>query len=206
VVSLASTFKQEFVPNYPTAFSFFVQARQGVPFSYAFDNNTATSLFGDSDNEERNLFYVPTGPGDPLVQFAPGFDTAGFFEFLDESGLSEFGGQISPRNAFNDPWFVDVDFRFQQDLPNFLSGLRTVFFVDVENVLNLIDNGSNVQRTFDRGDVGEAVPVLDAALSADGSQFVFSNFATSEIANTGGFDRNTGASLWSVQLGLRIEF
>jgi carboxypeptidase family protein/TonB-dependent receptor-like protein len=206
VVSLASTFKQEFVRDYPTAFSFFVQARQGVPFSYAYDNNTATTLFGDSDNEERNLFYVPTGPSDPLVQYAAGFDTAGFFTFLDESGLSEYAGQISPRGVFNDPWFVDVDFRFQQDLPDFLSGVRTLFFVDVENVLNLINNGSNVQRTFDRGDVGEAVPVLDASLSADGSQFVYSNFSTREISGTGGFDRNTGASLWSVQLGLRLEF
>jgi len=94
-------------------------------------------------------------------------------------------------------------------VPNFLSGLRTVFFVDVENVLNLIDNGSNIQRTFDRGDVGEAVPVLDASLSADGSQFIYSNFATREISGGGfgdQFDRNVGASLWSVQLGLRFEF
>jgi len=209
VLSLGSTFTQEIVKDLPTSLSFFVQAREGVPFSYAFDNNTATTLFGDSDNEERNLFYVPSSPTDPLVQFAPGFDTVGFFDFLDESGLSEFGGQVSPRNAFRDPWFVDVDFRFQQDLPIFLEGLRTIFYVDIENVLNLIDDGSNVQRTFDRGDVGEAVPVLDAALSVDGSQFIFSNFSTSEISggsNGDQFDRATNASLWSVQFGLRLEF
>ena len=213
VVTLRSSFRQEFLPELPTAISVFVSAREGQPFSYAYDNNTPTTLFGDSDNEERNLFYVPTGPNDPLVQFGNNIDVDNFFNFLEASGLNEFAGQIAPRGAFRDPWFVDVDLRFQQDLPNFINGLRTIAYVDVENVLNLIDSGSNVLRTFDRGDVGEAVPVLDAALSPDGTQFIYSNFPTGELGSFGDpsrsndqFDRATNASLWAIQFGLRFEF
>jgi hypothetical protein len=165
-------------------------------------------LFGDSDNEERNLFYVPTGVDDPLVDLSnlSATEVTDFFNFLDESGLSEYAGQISPRNAFNDPWFHDVDLRLEQDFPNFVEGLSSTFTLDFENFLNFLDSGSNIQRTFDRGVVGEAVPVLDASLSADGTQFVYSSFPTAEISQTDGFDRSAGASLWAVQLGVRFEW
>lgn len=208
VFSLATSFQQEFIKDYPTRLTAVYIAREGNPFSYAFDNNTPTTLFGDSDNEERNLFYVPTGPNDPLVDFSglSAEEQTAFFDFLDESGLDEYAGQISPRNAFNDPWFHDVDVRFEQDFPNFVEGLRTSFTVDFENFLNFLGDGSNISRSFDRGDVGEAVPVLDAALSADGTQFVYSSFPTSEIAFTDGFDRSTNASLWAVQLGVKVEW
>ncbi len=207
VVSLAATFRQEFIQDLPTAFSFFVSAREGRPFTYAYDNNTPTTLFGDSDNEERNLFYVPTGAGDPNVDLSGLADQAAFFAFLDSSGLSQYAGQIVPRGAFRDPWFVDMDFRFSQDLPMPIEGLRSIFFVDIENLPNMFSDGTNILRTHDRGDVGEAVPVLDAACSdAACTQYVYTNFPTSEISGTGGFDRITGASLWAVQFGLRFEF
>jgi len=208
VISLRSSFTQEFIKDYPTRLTAVYIGREGNPFSYAFDNNTPTTLFGDSDNEERNLFYVPTGPNDPLVDLSglSATEQQDFFDFLDESGLSEFAGQISPRNAFNDPWFHDVDLRLEQDFPNFIGGLRSTFTFDFENFLNFLGDGSNISRSFDRGDVGEAVPVLDAALSADGTQFIYTGFPTSEIAFTDGLDRNTGASLWAIQAGIKLEW
>ncbi|MGF1543940.1 MAG: carboxypeptidase regulatory-like domain-containing protein [Parvularculaceae bacterium] len=224
-ITLAARIGQEFVPNYETSFNFFLQARSGRRFSYAFDNNTPTTLFGDSDNEERNLFYVPL-VDDPIVTFADaGFTNdagefivtqtaaeaeAGLNQFLASTGLDEFRGQISPRNAFRNPWFIDLDFRFQQELPGVRKQDRAIFFVDIENLPNLITDEANIFREHDNGDVGEAVPVLDAALSADGTQFIYSNF------NPGGsnFDPQTGVfadfdtddSVWSVQFGLRYEF
>ncbi len=209
VVSLASTFRQEFIPDLPTSFSFFVQAREGTPFSFVFEDDTSENIFGDSDDEARTLLTVPTGPTDPLFDFSnlSPETSAEFFAFLDSSGLSEFAGGFAPRNAFRDPWFVDVDFRFQQDLPNFVDGLRTLFYVDIENVLNLIDDGRNVQRTFDRGNSREGVPVFEIDSINDAGQFVVnSRGLESQITGTDGFDRNAGASLWSVQFGLRFEF
>lgn len=207
-ITLRSSFTQEFFKDHPTRITAVYVGRDGNPFSYAYDNNTSTGLFGDSDNEERNLFYVPTGPNDPLVDLSnlSAVEQTNLFNFLDDSGLSEYAGQISPRNAFNDPWFHDVDLRVEQDFPNFVEGLRSTFTFDFENFLNFLGDGSNISRSFDRGDVGEAVPILDASLSADGTQFVYTNFPTAEIEETNGFDRSTAASLWAVQVGVKFEW
>lgn len=208
-VTLATSFRQELLRDLPTVFSFFVTAREGRPFSYVFDN---PSLFGEIDREDNILFYVPTGPNDPLVDFSNITNLPGFFQFLDESGLSEFAGQVGPRNAFRDPWFVGLDFRFQQDIPTPIDGLRSIFYIDVENALNLLDSESNLLRNFDRGDVGEGVPVTRVSLNGQG-QYVYSGL-TNEVLNgdptffnlENGLDVNSNASLWSVQIGLRFEF
>ena len=208
-ITLAARFGQQFVKDYETSFNFFFTARSGRRFSYAYDNNTPTSLFGDSDNEERNLFYVPSGPNDPLVDLS-GIDNDAFFRFLDDTGLSEFAGEISPRNAFRSDWFLDLDFRFQQELPGVRKQDRAFFFVDIENLPNLITDQANIFRTFDNGDVGEAVPVLDAALSADGSQYVYTNFnpGGSNFSEASGVisDIDVDDSLWAIQFGFRYEF
>lgn len=207
VVSLATTFRQEFVRDLPTQFTFFVQAREGTPFSYVFDDDTSEDIFGDSDDEARTLLFVPTDENDPRFDFSnlSADQQFALFNFIAESGLSDFAGDFAPRNAFNDPWFVDLDFRFQQDLPDFSDRLRTIFFVDVENALNLF--GGNVQRTFDRGNTREGVPVFGIDEINDQGQFVIGGGGLeSQVTGQGGFDRNAGASLWAVQFGLRFEF
>ena len=211
---LGMNFRHFFIEDHPTAFGLFVRRRSGRPFSYAYDNNTPTSVFGDSDNEERNLFYVPTGPTDPLVDLTA-LDGAGttqeFFDFLQRSGLNKYAGRISGRNVFTQQWTTDVDIRIQQDIP--LPGSvdhRLKLFFDIENLLNLFSDSNNVQKFADDGDVGEAVPVLDAALSADGSQYIYSNFnpGGSNSSNDGfnPLDIDVDDSVWRLQLGIRYEF
>ena len=216
-ITVAARFSHEFVQDYATSFNFFYSGRSGRRFSYAYDNNTPTNLFGDSDNEERNLFYVPSGPGagdDPNVTYDAGFDLSGFNTFLAETGLDQYRGQVVGRNAFENPWFHDLDFRFQQELPGIRKSDRSFVYVDIENMLNLIDDGLGVFREHDNGDVAEAVPVLDAACAvASGNsctQYEYSNF------NPGGgnynpavgvfADRDTDDTVWAVQIGFRYEF
>ncbi|MCH8135366.1 MAG: TonB-dependent receptor [Proteobacteria bacterium] len=194
-----------------TTICLFFRRRSGRPFSYAYDNNTPTTLFGDSDNEERNLFYVPTGPSDPLVDLSS-LDAAGttadFFDFLDRSGLNKYAGQISARNAFEQSWSSDMDIRIQQEisLPGFDHKLN--LFFDIENVLNMFSDTLNVQRFKDNGDVAEAIPLLDASLSADGSQFVYSNFnpGGSKPSDFNPVLRDVDDSVWRLQVGVRYSF
>ncbi|MEM9898664.1 MAG: hypothetical protein AAF742_04725, partial [Pseudomonadota bacterium] len=212
-VTLATTFSQEFVKDLPTRFAFFVSAREGNPYSYVFDN---PSVFGELDREDNILLYVPTGIDDPNVDFSNTTDEeeAEIFDFLERSGLSEFAGGVAPRNEFRDPWFVDVDFRFQQDLPMPIGGLRTIFYIDVENVLNLIDSGSNVLREVNRGDVGEGVPVFDVDGVNDQGQYIIDALESNVDGLFGldpndpddGFEVVSNQSLWAVQFGLRFEF
>ncbi len=211
---LGATLKHYFFDDNPTSVGLFFRRRSGRPFSYVYDNNTSTTLFGDSDNEERILLYVPTGPNDPLVDFstldAQG-STGDFFAFLDSSGLSAYAGGFAGRNAFEQPWSSDLDLRIQQDIPLPWQEHSLKLFFDVENVLNLFSDSDNIQRFADNGDVGEGVPVLDAALSADGTQFVYSNFnpgggnSTDDNFNPIN-DRDVDDSVWRIQFGLKYSF
>lgn len=207
-VTLATTFRQEFVRELPTSFSFFVSAREGRPYSYVFDNPSA---FGELDREDNILLYVPTGPNDPNVDFSNVSDPDALFAFLNASGLSEFAGGVGPRNAFRDPWFVDVDFRFQQDLPSFIGGLRSIFYIDIENVLNLIDSDKNILRTVNRSDTSEGVAAFDLDGVTGTGQYIIDDleFSVNSLFDgdrSTGFNTNSNASLWQMQFGLRFEF
>jgi len=218
-IVIGATFKHYFFEDHPTSIGIFFRSRSGRPFSYAYDNNTPTSLFGDSDNEERNLFYVPTGPDDPLIDFSrmenpsSGGDVGEFFDWMKRKGLDKYAGRIIPKNAFNHPWNTDMDIRIAQDIPLPSMGPvdhRLRFFFDIENILNLFSDSKNIQTFFSTGDVAEGLPVLDAALSADGTQFVYSNFTPggskefSAPFNPRFFDVDD--SVWRIQLGIRYEF
>jgi hypothetical protein len=208
---LRALFDHYFFENNPTSIGLFFRRRSGNPFSFTYDNNTPTTLFGDSDNEERNLFYVPTGPTDPLVDFSS-LDAAGttqdFFNFLDATGLSRYAGTISPKNAFNEPWTSDLDVRIAQDIPLPWADHSFKVFLDIENILNLFSDSNNIQRYADIGDIQEGVPVLDAAFN--GTQYVYSNFnpgngnsaPTYNITN----QRDVDDSVWRIQLGFRYQF
>lgn len=206
-------YQHYFFDNHPTSIGMFYQRRSGQAFSYVYDNNTPTTLFGDSDNEERNLFYVPTGPSDPLVDFstldAQG-TTAAFFNFLEESGLSAYAGQIAPKNAFNEPWSTDFDIRIQQSVPLPWLEHSLDVFLDIENLLNLFSDNNNVRRYVSSGDVMEGVPVLDAALSGDGTQYIYSNFNPGGGNSAPSFNpmtnRDVDDSVYRIQLGVRYRF
>ena len=211
---LRATFQHYFFENNPTSIGIFAQRRSGRPFSMVYDNNTPTTLFGDSDNEERNLFYVPTGPNDPLIDFSV-MDAQGttqdFFDFLARSGLDKYAGTIAPKNRFYQPWQTDVDIRIQQDIPLPWAEHSLKVFLDIENLLNLFSDGNNVSTYVDAGDVEEGVPIVDAALSADGTQYIYSNF------NPGGGNsapfgynpvhlRDVNDSVYRIQLGIKYDF
>ena len=207
------TFKHFFFDDNATSIGIFIRSRSGNPFSYTYDNNTPTTLFGDSDNEERNLFYVPTGPDDPLVDFSV-LDSQGttqdFFDWMERKGLAKHAGKISPKNGFEQPWNTDVDLRMSQEIPLPRYNHRLIFFFDIENILNLFTDSSNLQKYYSTGDVQEGLPILDGALSDDGSQFIYSNFAPGGSKsgppkyNPTFYDVDD--SVWRIQLGLRYEF
>ena len=213
---LRALFKHYFMADHATAIGLFLRRRSGRPFSYVYDNNTATLLFGDSDNEERNLLYVPTGgptDRDPLVDFT-GLDADGttqaFFDFLESSGLNRYAGSVTPKNAFNQPYSTDLDIRIQQDIPLPWAEHSLKVFLDIENVLNLFSESNNINTYISAGDVEEGVPVLDALLSADGSQFLYDNFNPGGRNTAPSFNpinqRDLADSVYRIQLGIKYSF
>jgi len=190
-----------------------------------FDSDGFPVDFGDSDDEDRNLLFIPE-LNDPGVTFGDsGFTNddgvfivtqtaaeaeAGFNQFILEQGLTGQRGSILGRNTQQDPFFNDLDLRFEQEIPTFLTSYlpdaRGLFFMDINNVLNLINDDRNVFRAFDRGNVGEAVPVIEVDTNPDGT-FVFSDFDDELLeANGRNIDTSIRPSVWQIQFGVRFEF
>lgn len=184
-------YSKEWREGYRTTATLAYEGRAGRPYSYVFNNDV------NSDGRFRNdLFYVPTGPGDPLVSFAANFPVNEFFSYLDQTGLSRFAGGPAPRNAFNNPWVHTWDLKVVQELPIW-DRVRSEIFFDFKNIGNWIDR--------DWGLVEEAgfpfvLGVADANI--EGGRYAFTNFNPQERSIQSGNFR----SRWLFQVGAKIKW
>jgi len=205
-IILRARLRHEWKDGWPFSVGLFFQRRSGRPHSYTYEDDTVEDLFGDSDDEESVLLYIPTGPNDPAMDFTTNlggsFDQAdvdAFFSFLDSSGLSAYAGGIAPKNGFNSPWSTDLDIRIQQDIPLFQEHSLQVF-LDIENALNLFfGDGENIKQYQSTGDVQEAVRVLQL------DSGVTDTYVVEDIFFEPVF-RDVDDSVYRVQLGFRYKF
>jgi hypothetical protein len=175
--------------------SLFISRNKGRPYSYTFDSGF---MFGDSVGFiDRHLLYVPTGPDDPLVVFADGFDTGAFFDFINSSGLNKYSGQISERNAFHSDYWTKMDIKFSQEFPGFAQGHKFEAFLIIENLTNLLNDewGVMYESSFPRFQ-----SVVDASIN-DNNQYSFNEWFEPQSQSRVG-----GASLWEARIGLRYAF
>ncbi len=157
-------------------------------------------MFGVNGRGSRGLIYVPdvsSATADPLVIYAPTFDFAAFQNFIQNSELNEFQGQIAPKNIGRTPWVHKLDLSVRQEVP-FVLGGKLELLADIENVLNLIDKDWGTIRQ-----VGfpYTSPLVNVACSnGPCDQYVYSSFrAPNEATNING-------SLWGVRFGVRLAF
>lgn len=204
---LRARYEWEWKEGNPFSIAIFLQTRSGRPFSYTYEDDTVEDYFGDSDDEERILLHVPTGPDDPLYDFSKlsSSQITELFAFLDKSGLSKYAGGIAPKNGFNGPWNTDMDLRIQQDfrIPVFGRDHTLSLFFDIENALNLFfGDDKNVFDYTNTGDIEEGVRVLEVANSDMGNtdQFIINRWYNE------GRNQDVDDSVWRLQLGLRYTF
>ena len=206
-IVLSARFKHYWNDNNATSVGFFFNRRSGRPFSYTYEDDTVENLFGDSDDEENILIYVPTGPGDPRMDFTTnlgsGFtqqDVDDFFAFLDSSGLSRFAGTVTPKNAFFGPWYSDLDIRIAQEI-GLWKEHQVKIFLDIDNALNLILGDDENLRRFNReGDVPEALRVLQLDESVTNVYEVEDIFFEDTTGN------DVDDSVYRIQLGITYSF
>ena len=202
-IVLLARFQHEWADGWPFSVGMFFQRRSGRPFSYTYEDDTVEDWFGDSDDEERILIHVPTGPSDPLYDFSQlsAQDVSDLFSFLERSGLSAYAGGIAPKNGFNGPWSTDMDVRIQQDIPLWQEHSLSVF-LDIENFLNLLlGDDDNIRRYPDTGDIQEGVRVLEVL----GDQSNTNQFVVSDWYDEG-INRDVDDSVYRIQLGFRYKF
>ena len=206
-----------FFEDFFTRVELFATRRSGQPFSYTFgysegpgDKFEDQSPFGINESradDEGALFYVPVADGsgnvtatsDPNVTYRAGFDVAAFNEYLQETGLIGYAGQIAPRNAFEADWVNLVDLRFQQEIPAFFpQGAKGTFYLDIENVGNLLneDWGRLEQVRYEYFQ-----PVVELYDILPTGQYVYDDFPQRSESRV-----YVPTSLWQVQFGVRYEF
>ncbi|NOX81697.1 MAG: TonB-dependent receptor [Alphaproteobacteria bacterium] len=190
----------EFFDGYETKFNLFGTISQSRPYSINFTDGG--ELFGDQ-LDDRHLLYVPTGPADPNVIFAPGFDTAGFFSLVSELGLDQYAGMIAPRNAFQSEWFSQWDIRIEQEIPGLFKGHNGAAFVILDNVGNLLNDKWGVINQAGFPGRVQLADLDESGLGPNG-EYIFTGFNN---VDPDSIQRPvTNASVWEIRFGVRYEF
>ena len=212
-IVLSARFRFDWNDNNTTSVGLFFNRASGRPFSYTYEDDTTEDLFGESDDEESTLIYVPTGPSDPAYDFATNLgtlydqaDVDAFFAFLATSGLDRYAGSVMPKNAFNGPWHSDLDIRISHAV-RFLDRHEIQLFFDIENALNLIlGDDDNIRYFNDTGDVPEGIPLLQLDDGVTGVYEVEDIFDFDGYDFVKGPDRDVDDSIYRIQFGIRYRF
>lgn len=220
---LGAGFDGEIFGENNTRIELFYNVRSGQPYSYTFQDNVGnarSNVFGVTGRNDRGLIYVPdvsSVTADTKVRYATGFDFAAFQQFVLNSELKDYQGQIAPKNIGKTPWVHKLDLAVRQEVP-FVLGGKLELSMEMENVLNFIDKdwGSIRQVGFPYTAALVNVRCLQTAGGAPATtpsqpcaQYEYSSTASG--ANAGRFFAPTEAtqingSLWGVRFGVRVKF
>ena len=208
-------FDRAFFGENHTRLNLYGETRAGSPFSYGFRDNTASrsTVFGTTGTNTRYLFYVPTGPSDPLVTYAD-LTLAGTSvtrdrveAIINQNGLGGWRGKIAPRNVFRSKAFTKIDLHAEQELPLPWGGKFTLFG-DIENFTNLLNRnwGQQLRASFS---YTKTVVDVQCVASPAGvtpanscAQYQYSNPRSDVLLS----DQLAQSSLYAIRIGARISF
>ncbi|MFT5163884.1 MAG: hypothetical protein ACI9FJ_002481 [Alteromonadaceae bacterium] len=190
------TWSNEVFGDNTTTISIAYTGRSGRHYSHTMRSNGTFggfAGFASWDGYNSQSLYVPTGVNDPLVSFAEGFDTDGFFDYVDSKDCLT-GGTISRRHACSSSSIHRFDVRFLQEIQ--LTDDQSIeLIMDIENMGNMINDdwgrADGYVQPFN-------APVVDVAIVE--GVYEYSNFTlpTPTVAKV--------PSVWKIQLGLRYKF
>ncbi|MEM8963919.1 MAG: carboxypeptidase regulatory-like domain-containing protein [Acidobacteriota bacterium] len=189
-LSASLSWTGEIIPSAPTTVTLFYNHQSGRPYSTTFSNDI------NGDNQSSDLLYVPRDASEVIVVGGT-FDELNSYIEADE-GLRNARGSIVDRNESFAPYTTTLDLSIAQDIP--LGRLNAQLTFDIENLLNLFDEGSGVVRYVPFGEVS---PVQYNGIDADSGlpiyQIRFSDpdnrFATDDLR-----------SRWRARIGVRITY
>ena len=191
----ALTWKGNIFGNLETSIGLNGFRQSGNPFSYTFRGDLSGYR---TDGENIELLYVPS-IDDPNVIYSDGFDVAAFEQFLQDSGLSAYRGSAVPRNSFNSPWAGTFDLRIAQEIPSGGVPGKAIFFIDIENVLNLLNSDWGGFENYS-GSTTNSRGIVEADVDDQG-RYVYKTFKVD-----GQPTQNIGKSVYQIKVGLKYQF
>ncbi len=188
----------EFLKGSPTTVSLFYEGRSGDPFSYIYGDD-----YNNDGSGENDLVYVPTSESEALIQDAAENNVWTQFQaYVDgDPYLSQYKGEIVPRNGGREPWQNSLDLRISQKVGSPI-GKDFEVTVDILNFANLLNKDWGLVKyvpfgTYSLLDVdgleNPADPASRPILIFDPS--LEEPYATSDFG-----------SRWQIQIGLRYSF
>jgi hypothetical protein len=169
--------------------------QNGSAYSFVFKGNAD----GDGITGE-DLFYVPSGPNDPKVQWLSATEEANFFAYLAKNPqLSKWAGQIVPRNSAYAPWQEFVNLHVEQQVPIWRDYHVTVY-ADLFDLSNLIDKHSGLVDDFNNAFYTQTIAGTGYNKATGQYQYVFN------AGTLGTPSIYSDLSRWQIQVGARLEF
>jgi hypothetical protein len=167
----------------------------GQAYSYVFKGDgDGSGITGES------LFYVPSGPSDPNVQWLSATEEANFFAFLAKTPqLAKWAGQIAPRNTATAPEQQTVNLHFEQEIP--IHGqVRLVAYIDCFNFANLFNKNWGVVDNFENAFATQTI--AGTGYNVKTNQYIY----TFNPGTLGTPTIYSDESRWQLQVGARLEF
>ena len=118
---------------------------------------------------------------------------------VDSTALAKYKGTYAPRNAFTNPGNSRLDIRVTQEIPAFMDGHKFVFYLDLLNVLNMLDDEDG--RVFEYG-YNNSRQIMVSGVTDDG-KFKISGVDPDDSLYLQDGD---GQSRWQLQMGLKYRF
>lgn len=206
------SYRKKFFGDNETRVTLFAERQDGRPFGfYMQDRQSGRSpVFGV--NRTAQMLYVPdmsgnggaTGLDYGLVTFATPNDAALFKKYVTQFNLPT--GLIEKNSNTNAP-VNRLDAQFSQELPTLINGHKLKVQVDVRNLLNLINRDWGLVSEY--GDINTLARVdclKEGNALATASDSVCLRYRYSSVPTSVTKTRNTGLSLWYMQVSLRYEF
>ena len=199
-------YRHAFFGEYETKINLFFERRSGVPFSWTL------GMFRDGDlGDQRDLnsssyyaVYIPTGASDPNVIYN-GTTYDEFAQHIALAGLSGFAGGYAPKNSGRTPYITTIDLRIEQEIPGFSSEHRGIFYLEVLNLLNLIDSdkGKVLDNTF-RSSQRNLIDLT--GIDPVTNQYIYEEPFRGWRTDTNYDQFSAEESQWRLKLGLRYRF
>jgi hypothetical protein len=215
-LSLQTNFKEQFFGEYDTRLGITFIARSGRPYSLTFGG---LGTFNDNaSGSDNTLVYLPTGVNDPNIAPSPVSSATAVQALVDfANGLGcakKYIGRSIPRNTCTGDTYYDMDISFSQELPGpghlFGKKDKIRLYATMDNFLNLLDSGWNVQRRRDfagRQDIATSSGVDSAGryIITSASQIIPSTTSGLSTFDTDN-QINFSSSVWRMKIGISYDF
>ncbi|PJK12745.1 Oar protein [Lysobacteraceae bacterium NML120232] len=206
-IKLSVGWERAFFGDYKTSVTAFYNGRNGLPYTWIFNGDA------NGDRIFQDPAYIPWRDDDKVSyvygsRAATAAEIEAFHSAIDRDAyLGVRRGTIAERNGATMPWVNQLDVSFQQELPGFMKGHKSVLRLDIYNFLNLLNKDWGV--THNTGGFDTRYLANLRRVNADGTYvYDLSGNAPQQYSL---YDYNSTfphrvVSRWSAMLTFRYQF